>query len=92
MRGWKRKSLGRISPPFLFVLSLSLFLLLSTVLSSLCSWEPLTLHSKLKLKLTTNQQVIIYYAKIESKMYINLSTLVPVGVGVKVPAGSLLNK
>jgi hypothetical protein len=24
-------------------------------------------------------------------MYINLSTLIPVGVGVKVPAGSLLN-
>ena len=42
MRGWKRKSLGGF-PPFLFVLSLSLFLLLSTVLSSLCSWEPLTL-------------------------------------------------
>ena len=42
MRGWKRKSLGGFSP-FLFVLSLSLFLLLSTVLSSLCSWEPLTL-------------------------------------------------
>ncbi len=24
-------------------------------------------------------------------MYINLSTLIPVGVGVKVPAGNLLN-
>jgi hypothetical protein len=39
-----------------------------------------------------SKSVIIYYAKIYSKMYINLSklTLMPVGVGVKVPAGSLL--
>ena len=43
-------------------------------------------------KLNSNSKsVIIYYAKIYSKMYINLSTLIPVGVGVKVPAGSLLN-
>ena len=41
--GLETKEFGEDFPPFLFVLSLSLFLLLSTVLSSLCSWEPLTL-------------------------------------------------
>jgi hypothetical protein len=40
------------------------------------------------------QAVIIYYAKMYYMQYnisISLGTLSPVGVGVKVPAGSLLN-
>jgi hypothetical protein len=41
--GLETKEFGEDFFPFLFVLLLSLFLLLSIVLSGLCSWEPLTL-------------------------------------------------
>jgi hypothetical protein len=49
-----------------------------------------------KRKNTDNESTsLIYYAKIYYKQYISLSTLLPVGVGVKVPAtilsGNLIN-
>ena len=62
------KEFGEDFPLFLFVLSLFLFLLLSTVLSSLCSWEPLTLIDTVTAKAKQYQECNTLVTRIEVRI------------------------